>query len=216
MKIAHLFAVPIVEFRLDDHEALNGELTALFLEREAEGDAYRNEIRRATQGAAVFESRFDLFRWPDAPVRRLTAFCHQNVAATVQALSDYSDDELGKLVFDYHAWFHVTRTGGYQGLHNHQNASWSAIYCVDPGDSPVDQPDSGVVRFHDPRGCADYYLDAGNRRLKMPSTLGAYQVRHEAGKMVVFPSYLYHEIFPYRGERPRIVVALNCWIRQGK
>jgi hypothetical protein len=29
---------------------------------------------------------------------------------------------------------------------------------------------------------------------------------------VIFPSFLMHEIFVYRGERPRIVVAFNCSI----
>jgi hypothetical protein len=28
----------------------------------------------------------------------------------------------------------------------------------------------------------------------------------------MFPSHLNHEIFPYLGERPRIVIAFNCSI----
>jgi len=213
MKLGHLFAVPLAELRIEEPAPLCAELGALFLAREAAGAEYRNEIRRDTQHGALFESRFDLFRWPDPPVRQLAAFCHRGVASVLRSVSDYTDAEFQRLSFDYHAWFHVTRRGGYQGLHNHQNATWSGIYCVDPGDDLPDRPQSGAVRFHDPRGFADQYMDAGNQRLNLACRHGSYQIRHEAGKLLVFPSYLTHEVFPYEGERPRIVVAFNCWVR---
>lgn len=212
MILGHLFAVPLAEERLDKAAELNAELIRVFLGAEKDGDKYRNEIRRDTQHGALFESRFDLFNWEQPAVRKLAAFCHGALTRVVAELSDYSKEELVRLKFDYHAWFHVTREGGYQGLHNHQNASWSGIYCVDPGEEVPDRPDSGVVRFHDPRANANYYLDAGNSRLKLPAHHGVYQVRHEPGKLLIFPSYVNHEIFPYVGTRPRIVVAFNCWV----
>ena len=95
----------------------------------------------------------------------------------------------------------------------HPNASWSGIYCVDPGDEVPGSPESGAVRFHDPRSFASYYSDAGNQRLKDPVRHGGYQFSHSPGGLMIFPSYLQHEIFTYLGERPRIVVAFNCWIR---
>ncbi len=214
MKIAHLFAVPFAEFLLPpEQHALIGTLSELFIAREQSGDEYRNRTARTTQQGALFESRFDLFKWPEAPVRELAGFCHNSLTQVISRTSDYSDEELHRLHFEYHAWFHVTRRGGFQGLHNHQNASWSGIFCVDPGDDIGQHPDSGAVRFHDPRGMADMYLDAGNRRLAMPANHGVFQVQHAAGKLVIFPSYLLHEIFAYTGERPRIVVAFNCMVR---
>jgi uncharacterized protein (TIGR02466 family) len=106
----------------------------------------------------------------------------------------------------------VTRRHGYQGQHNHPNASWSGIFCVDPGEEVPDRPDSGLVRFHDPRTHIDMYSDAGNRHLQPPWTMGTLDWRHRRGQLLLFPSYLRHEIYPYEGERPRIVVAFNCWI----
>ncbi|MBA3564222.1 MAG: hypothetical protein H0W33_09490 [Gammaproteobacteria bacterium] len=212
MSIAHLFAVPFADFRMEDPEPLSRELAELFLSRETAGDTYRSELRRQTQYGPVFESRFDLFQWPEPPVKRLARFCHLAVAGVLESVSDYSKEELQRLKFNYHAWFHITRRGGYQGLHHHQNATWSGIYCVDPGDQLPDRPESGAVRFHDPRAQADQYMDAGNGRLKPAIRHGAHTIRHEAGTLLVFPSYVSHEIFPYEGERPRIVVAFNCWV----
>jgi len=215
MKIGYLFSVPLVEFRMDDHEGLCEQLTTLFLQKAEEDDGVRNEIRRDTQHGELFESKFDLFHWQDEPVKELAKFCHRALASTIFELSDYSEDEFSKLVFDYHAWFHVTKNGGFQALHHHQNASWSGIFCVDPGDSPQEFPYSGAVRFYDARGFADQYRDAGNNRLKLPVSFGGYQIDPEAGRLLIFPSYLDHQVFPYMGQRERIVVAFNCMVRDG-
>ena len=199
MKIGYLFSVPLVEFRMDNHEGLCEQLTTLFLQKAEQDDGVRNEIRRDTQHGELFESKFDLFHWQDEPVKELAKFCHRALASTIFELSDYSEDEFSKLVFDYHAWFHVTKNGGFQALHHHQNASWSGIFCVDPGDSPQEFPYSGAVRFYDARGFADQYRDAGNNRLKLPAKFGGYQIDHEAGRLLIFPSYVDHEIFPLYG-----------------
>jgi uncharacterized protein (TIGR02466 family) len=143
-------------------------------------------------------------------VVRLANFCHGALSQLLLQISALEKDELARVGFDYHAWFHITRRGGYQGLHNHQNASWSGIFCVDPGDAPSDRPDSGLVRFHDPRVCSWYHAETGNLSLSQPYRHGGFDITHRAGRLVMFPSFLMHEIFPYQGDRPRIVVAFNC------
>ncbi|MCG6872326.1 MAG: 2OG-Fe(II) oxygenase family protein [Gammaproteobacteria bacterium] len=205
------FAVPIAELEVPDSGALCSRLTELFLEREAEGDRWRNPVRRNTQ-QGLFESQFDLFQWPDEPVRELARICHQALGAVVREANAYSQEEMEQMEFGYHSWFHLTRTGGFQGLHHHANASWSGIFCVDPGDPVVDAPLSGVVRFHNPH-MPEMHADPGNSFLQMPYHSGSYQVAHRPGLLILFPSYLQHEIFPYLGQRPRIVVAFNAWMR---
>ncbi|MGD8378835.1 MAG: putative 2OG-Fe(II) oxygenase [Gammaproteobacteria bacterium] len=204
------FTTPVGEFRFPDADPLCDSLKRLFLEREKEGDRYRYEFRRDTQHGELFESRFDLFHWPEEPVRQLAGMCHRALCSVVAEVNGYGGDEMDQLSFQYHAWFHITRKGGSQGLHNHANAAWSGIFCVDPGDQVPEHPASGMVRFLDPRGMAFMYADPSNEHLKPPYNRGGYDVAHEAGKLIIFPSYLFHEIFPYQGERPRIVVAFNA------
>jgi hypothetical protein len=36
-------------------------------------------------------------------------------------------------------------------------------------------------------------------------------MRLEEGQAVVFPSFVFHEIAPFRGRYTRITVATNCW-----
>lgn len=210
------FAVPFADVSMPDAGPLLESLRELFLQKEAEGDRWRDAVRRDTQYGGVFESRFDLFEWPEPEVRQLAAFCHHHVASVVRMVSRHSDEDFRRLVFDYEAWFHVTRAGGYQGSHNHQNHSWSGIFCVDPGDEVPDRPESGTVRFLDPRGGSNMHLDAGNDHLHMPYNTGGISWRHEPGRLLIFPSFLLHEIFPYVGDRPRVVVAFNCRVRKGR
>ena len=208
-RIFPLFAVPLAQVELPEPAPLCSALGQLFLARE--GEPVRNQIHRDTQ-VGVFESRFDLHTWPDAPVRSLFGFIHASLAATIQQLSQYSPQEYARLSFNYHSWFHITRRGGHQGMHNHPMASWSGIFCVDPGDADPEQGSSGAVRFLDPRPAADVYSDPGNAAMKNAFRVGAWQYSHRAGHLLLFPSYLVHEVFPYLGDRPRIVVAFNAWL----
>lgn len=206
-----LYAVPMMSCVLPDHSQLNDALRTRFLAMEAEGDRHRDPAARDTQHG-IFESHFHLHQHPDPDIQALFALIQAALRNFIQGINQFDDHAMAQLQLDMHAWFHITRTGGYQGVHNHPNASWSAIYCVDPGDSAG--PNSGAVRFHDPRLGADMYRDPANDHLQIPYKLGSWQLQHKAGQMLVFPSYLLHEIFPYTGQRPRIVVALNAWCRQ--
>ena len=212
LDVTPFFAVPIASTILSNHEPLCDALETLFLAKEAEGEQWRHQKHIDTMHGDLFESRFDLFRWPDEPIRQLAAVCHQALGQHVRQLNAYDDAAMAQLRFDYHSWFHVTRKHGYQGQHNHPNASWSGIFCVHPGEHRPDRPDSGLVRFHDPRTHIDMYSDAGNRNLQPPWTMGTCDWRHRRGQLLLFPSYLRHEIYPYAGDRPRVVVAFNCWI----
>jgi len=203
------FAVPFAEGRLEPCERLNRELEALFLARETE--EYRNPTPSHIPQAEMFESRFNLFRWPESCVQELRAFMLDSVARTVLETSTLAPAELARLKIHNHTWFHVTRYAGSFVAHNHPLASWSAVYCVRAGEAPADRPGSGLLRFLDTRAGAGSYLDAGNRSLRAPFATGARELRLEAGQIIVFPSYVIHEVSPFYGRDVRITVATNCW-----
>jgi predicted 2-oxoglutarate/Fe(II)-dependent dioxygenase YbiX len=37
------------------------------------------------------------------------------------------------------------------------------------------------------------------------------ELKLEAGQLVIFPSYVFHEVTPFYGNDTRITVATNCW-----
>ena len=209
VQLRSAFAVPFGEARLPSCERLNRDLEALFLARET--DEYRNPTPSHIPQAEMFESRFNLFRWPEACIRELRTFVLNSVGETVMLASNLKPEELARLKMHNHTWYHVTRYAGSFVAHNHPLASWSAVYCVRPGERVPDHPDSGILRFHDIRAGAGAYLDAANRHLHQPFAVKSLEMRLEAGQVVVFPSYVLHEVSPFYGRDTRITVASNCW-----
>lgn len=205
------FAVPMAQDVHPDAGPLNAELKTLLLGREAEGARYANPNPSLKQQPGVFESDFTLFSWPEPCIQRLRQFCWSVLGTTIQQLNGYSPREMARLQIFSHTWFHVTRHGGFTILHTHPMASWSGVYCVDPGETPADRPESGVLRFHNPHHYGNYFLDPGNLRLQAPYGHGTWNVRFQPGQLILFPSWLQHEVLPFYGRDERITVAFNCW-----
>jgi uncharacterized protein (TIGR02466 family) len=203
------FAVPFGEARLGGCEKLNSELATLFLARE--NDEYRNPTPSHIPQQEMFESRFNLFTWPEPCVRELRQFMLDAVIRTVLDASGIAAEELGRWKFQNHTWFHITRHAGSFISHNHPMASWSAVYCVRAGDPAPGHPDSGLLRFFDPRQAAGGFRDPANAQLKPSYALRTVDLQLAEGQVVIFPSYIFHEVMPFFGRDLRITVASNCW-----
>ena len=207
-QINPIFSVPYAFDQLDDCASLNQALRELFIRREAQGPRFANPNPYTPRNKELFESNFDLFNWPEACIAELSEFCLSRIAQTVAELNRYDAARMAHLQIVTDAWFHITRRGGFFVVHNHPMASWSAVYCVSTGEHDADQPDSGRLSFINPM--AQMYLDAGNSQLGFPYQLGNYAFDLKPGMLVIFPSWLQHQVMPFYGEGERITVALNC------
>ena len=188
------FAVPLGVARLEPCERLNRELEALFLARE--DDEHRNPMPSHIPQAETFESRFNLFRWPEPCVQELRKFVLDTVVTAVLQATRLQPENLARLTLHNHTWFHITRQAGSFISHNHPMASWSAVYCVRAGEPVPAEPASGVLRLLDPRAGASAYRDPANAELQAAFALAPIDFRLSAGQIIVFPSYLFHEVTP--------------------
>ena len=210
--ISQAFASPIVHSSLADCAALNRRLRELFLRWEQDTKA-RTSLPTQVVKVGVYESSFDLFHKADPEIQQLTQFCLQTLGYVIAQLNGYSAEEMAELRIFHHSWYHLTRDGGYTAQHNHPMASWSGVYCVDPGDVLPDRPNNGALRFLEARGTAGMYLDPGNADMRSPFGFGDIAFDLQPCQLLLFPSYLLHEVAPYHGERERITVAFNAWVR---
>lgn len=209
LDVVPVFAVPFGHTRLEDCARLNDELEALFVARET--DEFRNPTPSHVPQQELFESRFNLFTWPEPCIRQLRQFMLDSIARTVLQATSMTVEELQRRQMHNHTWFHVTKRGGSFVAHNHPLASWSAVYCVRPGAAAPGHPDNGVLRFFDTRPGAGAYRDPANDRLLPAFRFGHLEFRLEPGQCVVFPSFVYHEVATFHGDDRRITVATNCW-----
>jgi len=212
VNITPAFAVPIAYAELENSRALNEQLEQLILLRE--NDAHRNPAPTHIPQREVFESDFDMFRWPEACVQQLRQFVLESLGEVVAQLSGYSPEDMSRLIVRNHAWFHVTRRGGSFVAHNHPMASWSAVYCVRAGEDVPERVDSGALRLLDHRPGSNMFLDPANMRLKQPYGFGHLAVKLRPGHLLLFPSYLMHEVATFLGNDVRITVAVNCWFSE--
>ena len=195
-------------------EALNQSLRNLFIRWEQDTSRTRSSVPTPVIKVAVYESSFDLFSNPEPEIQTLRQFCLQTLGYVIAKMNVYSNQEMAGLRIFEHSWYHLTRHAGYTAQHNHPMASWSGVYCVDPGDPAPDHPNSGMLRFLEARSTASMYLDPGNAHLQPPYAFGDVAFPMTAGQLLLFPSYLMHEVAPYYGQRERITVAFNAWMRE--
>ncbi len=215
INIQPAFAVPFGSTRLENAAELNQALKALFLTREQDGKKYRNPNQNSVVSDELFESHFDLFKWPEECIGTLRDFMTDGVLETIGMLNQYKRSRVAEFDVYADAWFHITRKHGYFTNHNHPMATWSAVYCVDDGEAEGESLDeSGVTRFFHPNSAASMYMDPGILNM----TQGPFGFSHrcyklKAGEMVIFPSWVYHEVSPYKGTGTRITVAVNYWFK---
>ncbi|HEX6549583.1 MAG TPA: putative 2OG-Fe(II) oxygenase [Gammaproteobacteria bacterium] len=207
------FPSPILSTSLPNPAELNTALKKLFLAWEQDRNRPRSSVPTPVIKVGVYESDFSLFSSEETVIQRLAHYCLNAIGHVVSRMNGYSNEEMGALRIYHHSWYHLTRHGGYTAQHNHPMASWSGVYCVDPGDVVPDKPNNGSLRFLDSRTTAGMYLDPGNSHWTGPFGFGELAYNLQAGQLVLFPSYLMHEVAPYYGERERITVAFNAWLR---
>jgi uncharacterized protein (TIGR02466 family) len=110
-------------------------------------------------------------------------------------------------------WTNVLETGGSQTLHSHANSFASGVFYLTPS-----HVGSRTV-FVRPPGGYEFSFRHHTRTAAMgPFNAGKYMLPEaNPGDLVLFPSYLYHEVPKNQGEQ-RITIAFNaipdsldCW-----
>jgi Putative 2OG-Fe(II) oxygenase len=209
-KLVNMFAVPFAFGHYAAHAPLNAALKRLLFALEKSGTA-ANPRPFTMRNTAVFESHFNLFREPDPAIQELKAFCWDQMLNLIGQLNGYDIPTIKRLEIYNDCWFHISRRGGFFGLHNHPNASWSGVYCVDPGQHDPGKPDSGLLSFVNPMLMSSMHIDAGVAKIPLPYSNQIASTRLAAGELVIFPSWVLHDVKPFEGEGERITVAFNCW-----
>jgi len=209
-ELINMFAVPFTFSRHPAHERLNGPLRQFLLALEKSGAA-ANPRPLTQRNSSLFESHFNLFRENDPAVQELKAFCWDQLLALIGRLNGYDLPTLHRLQIFNDCWFHVTRRGGFFGLHNHPNSTWSGVYCVDPGRPDAGKKESGLLSFVSPLISCAMHFDAGVARMKLPYAAQVASICLEPGQLVMFPSWVLHDVKPFEGDGERITIAFNTW-----
>ena len=157
----------------------------------------------------LYESSFNLLQHQDPAIQALANFMRSSIfKAAADANRQCWPADANIVVNIHESWCHITRDGGYHDMHMHPGSSWSAIYYVDIGDmSTVTK--NGANRFYNPNHTM--WNDMGSAYMAASTSIDFVA---EPGMMIVFPSHIQHSALTYRGQKDRIVIAVNAQIMQ--
>ena len=195
------FATPILVIDLPDGAHLNAALLPALLKRETEQPSKSH----STLGG--WQSTWDVDKWAGVPAIKLLAVA-RNVAN--RATVDRAGQPVS-IVWQTNMWANINRSGHGNEFHSHPGSYWSGVYYVDDGGITADPSLGGELEFMDPRGPAPA-MYAPHLAFALPGGLsvGTNQtILPRAGRLVMFPSWMLHQVRPYRGTAQRISIAFN-------
>jgi uncharacterized protein (TIGR02466 family) len=195
-EIVPLFSTPIVISDVPDAAALNAELRRVIEQR--------RKSHPGTQHSNLggWQSTWDMDRWGGAPAIKLLA-----IARNTASRDDGSRGKPVSIAWRANMWPTSTRADMATSS-SHPGSFWSGVYYVDDGGIAADPSLGGELEFMDPRGPGPA-MYAPQLAFAMPGGLsvGANETVHpKAGRLVMFPAWLLHQVRPYRGGGERISI----------
>jgi uncharacterized protein (TIGR02466 family) len=200
-EVIPLFATPVAMTDLPDAARLNAELRKVIdLHRQSHAGTQHSNL-------GGWQSGWDMERWGGAAAIKLLAIGRN----TANRLTTDREGKPVSMNWRANMWANVNRSGHGNEFHSHPGSFWSGVYYVDDGGIAADTSLGGELEFMDPRGPGPA-MYAPHLAFAMPGGLsvGANEtVRPCSGRLVMFPSWVLHQVRPYRGNAERISIAFN-------
>ena len=189
------FATPLYEARLDDAELLAELAHSIRTLAEDDGAGIRWSRDHGYKGYTSYASLDDLPR-RDPIFDDLKRVLTKHAATFAKDLAWNANPKLNSL------WVNLLKGGGHHSAHIHPHAILSGTLYVE-----VPQG-SGAIRFEDPR--LPMMMAAPLRRDDAPESLRPFvDVAPEPGVLLLWESWLRHEVRPHSGKHERLSISFN-------
>lgn len=188
------FASMIESFEVLDHEELNPRvLEAVAAMRAAdEGVTSSNKLG--------WHSQRDFFDRREPALRELSDRVKLAVISAIQRYWPEFDPRTDRIGAE--GWINVNPINAFNAPHAHAGFHLSGCYYV-----RVPEPSerwSGALEFLSPLGGVAAELDFGKKMIDMNISIPP-----QAGRVVLFPSYLRHWVLPNQEDEDRVSIAFN-------
>ena len=115
----------------------------------------------------------------------------------------YQKEHLNKKPALGNMWANVNCPGGYNRPHLHPNSLFSGVYWIKTPEN------SGTLMMYDPRPGVQTTMPNRKEGKIPPEYWREIHYQPIAGRCVMFPSWLWHEVQPNRSNENRISVSFN-------
>lgn len=190
------FPTPIWHFMLEDHQKLNYLLL--------------QEIRAERQENPEGEKRSNILGWHSSS----KLYKREGFSEFVKIISQNSLEVATALHWDLTkffmeitgCWAIVNGKMASNSVHNHPNSILSGVYYLQAPEN------CGAISFHDPRSAAQMLMPPMTEF--SPWTLPKISYKPQAGTMLLFPSWLSHNVEMNMSEKVRISLSFNIGMSQ--
>lgn len=115
----------------------------------------------------------------------------------------YKEELLDSEPFLGNMWANINYEGGYNIPHVHANSLFSGVYYVKC------KPNSGRLVCDDPRPGTQHTIPIRNKHNLPKHLLRSVEIEPIPGRLVMFPSWLWHRVSPNLSKDIRISISFN-------
>jgi uncharacterized protein (TIGR02466 family) len=210
---------PILVVEHRNTENLNRGLARILYEKEKEIEAKgkATPVAGLDSGLTTHWMEYNVLNWDYPECRQLRDMVLANLRTYINSF-DNADDP-GLQIAGISCWANILRHGQALRLHHHDPSFISAHYTVQSGytaEAEPPTPDCGHTVYYRP-GFQDRSQATGLDGSTSPWDADWMLERKPSeGKLLFFPSYVRHEVRPHLGDRERISIAMDIFVKRQK
>ena len=208
------WTTPIVFAEHEGAASFNDRLAEIILEKESEIKRTKmpTPVAGVQSGLTAYWLTYNVLNWNHPECRTLASLIVDAYAAFVRLIGDPDDEDYR--INGISCWANVVRHGESLEIHHHDPGFVSAHYTVKSGYSSPPRP--GTESGH-----TIYYRPGFLERSQGDSAFGGpwdsdwkVSIPPTEGRLTLFPSYVRHEVRTHLGDRERISIALDIYVKK--
>ena len=210
--IHNLWPLNIGDFNNDDHPQIKEELLnflKLYEKKLPDGNSQLKD-KDHVGNHNLYQSNYDLHNEDSKILKNLFHFIAKSVLdvskmANQKFIDKLSEEEKKYKVNINESWFIRYNKGGIVYPHHHDGFSWSCVYYVQVGsDASIKNGSTYFIRPYNATSKNDF----GSKYLREDTHL----FTAKEGRLLVWPSFLYHGSQPYTGDKERVIISANLTV----
>ena len=210
--IHSLWPLNIGDFQNDNHPQIKEELLNFFELYEKKLPDGNSQLRDKDHvgNHNLYQSNYDLHNEDSEILKKLFHFIAKSVLDVSKITNQKFIDKLNEEEKKYNvnineSWFIRYNKGGIVYPHHHDGFSWSCVYYVQVGaDASIQNGSTYFIRPYNATSKNDF----GSKYLREDTHL----FTAKEGRLLVWPSFLYHGSQPYSGDKERVIISANLTV----
>ena len=210
--IHNLWPLNIGDFHNSDHPLIKEELLNFFKSYEKKLPDGNSQLKDKDHvgNHNLYQSNYDLHNEDSEILKNLFHFIAKSVLDVSKMANQKSIDKLSEEEKKYkvnvnESWFIRYNKGGIVYPHHHDGFSWSCVYYVQVGaDASIKNGSTYFIRPYNATSKNDF----GSKYLREDTHL----FTAKEGRLLIWPSFLYHGSQPYTGDKERVIISANLTV----